>query len=191
MTADTNSDDVPTCHGQDADLWQGPRNAYSTATTTCGSTPTCGSFQKTAPTSSIASQRAVRENRVHTWLSCRLVTMIWTSTGSDISSYNGCMVVCPAHATRFGRFNSTHARWTSAPPVPCLVRGHYLVSAFAVDEETGCAVSPDGRFLYIAVSVSNEVQVWAIGGDGMLLPTGHTVTIPRPNTIIVVDQAGA
>ena len=85
-----------------------------------------------------------------------------------------------------------------------LIRGHNAVSAFAVDGRTGslsriqtvaldglspkgCSTSPDGKFLYVALSVSNEVQVWNIGDDGLLLPTGQTAAVPRPSAMAVID----
>ncbi|KAJ5106354.1 isomerase YbhE [Penicillium angulare] len=85
-----------------------------------------------------------------------------------------------------------------------LVRGHNLVSVFAVNDTTGhlrlvqsvllkgispkgCASSADGKFLYIAMSVSNEVQVWKINDDGLLTLTGQTVTVPRPSAMAVVN----
>ncbi|KAJ9138411.1 Lactonase 7-bladed beta-propeller family protein [Pleurostoma richardsiae] len=86
-----------------------------------------------------------------------------------------------------------------------LVRGHNVVSVLAVDGETGrlrriqtaaleglspkgCAPSPDGRFLYVAVSVTNEVQVWSIGDDGLIAPTGQTVSVPRPSAITIINM---
>ncbi|OJZ87027.1 hypothetical protein ASPFODRAFT_81448 [Aspergillus luchuensis CBS 106.47] len=85
-----------------------------------------------------------------------------------------------------------------------LVRGHNVVSAFAVHEVSGrlrriqtatingispkgCTFSPDGRFFYIAVSVSNEVQVWTIDDNGLLAPTQATTTVPRPSAITMVE----
>ncbi|GLA61521.1 hypothetical protein AtubIFM54640_002040 [Aspergillus tubingensis] len=85
-----------------------------------------------------------------------------------------------------------------------LVRGHNVVSAFAVQEVSGrlrriqtatihgispkgCTFSPDGRFFYIAVSVSNEVQVWAIDDNGLLTPTQATVAVCRPSAITMVE----
>ncbi|RDK38275.1 hypothetical protein M752DRAFT_297241 [Aspergillus phoenicis ATCC 13157] len=86
-----------------------------------------------------------------------------------------------------------------------LVRGHNVVSAFAVDEVSGrlrriqtatingispkgCTFSPDGRFFYIAVSVSNEVQVWAVDANGILVPTEETAAVPRPSAITMVGM---
>ncbi|GJP90839.1 hypothetical protein CBS147343_5077 [Aspergillus niger] len=85
-----------------------------------------------------------------------------------------------------------------------LVRGHNVVSAFAVDEVSGrlrriqtaningispkgCTFSPDGRFFYVAVSVSNEVQVWAVDANGILVPTQETAAVPRPSAITMVE----
>lgn len=85
-----------------------------------------------------------------------------------------------------------------------LVRGHNVVSAFAVDDTTGslrriqtaviagvspkgCATSPDGNFLYIALSVSNQVQVWQIGDNGLLTSTGQTITVQRPGPMKIID----
>ncbi|KAH8673386.1 Lactonase, 7-bladed beta-propeller-domain-containing protein [Xylariales sp. PMI_506] len=89
-----------------------------------------------------------------------------------------------------------------------LIRGHNVVSGFTVDPETGrlqriqtaalgglspkgCAISPDGRWLYVAVSVSNEVQTWSIGQDGILTATAMKIAVPRPSAIAIVEFSTA
>lgn len=85
-----------------------------------------------------------------------------------------------------------------------LVRGHNIVSGFTVDIATGrlqqthiakldgispkgCAVSPDGRFLYVATSVTNAVHVWKIDEEGRLSSCSSKVEVPRPSAIKVVE----
>ena len=81
-----------------------------------------------------------------------------------------------------------------------LVRGINSVTAFAIDEATGqlvriqtfqlegknprsCTISPDGRFLLVAMVLSAEVLVLAIGADGTLTSTGHKASMPHPANI--------
>jgi 6-phosphogluconolactonase len=81
-----------------------------------------------------------------------------------------------------------------------LIRGLNLISVFAVKESTGeieriqtvaldgkgprgCAVSPDGRFILIALLDEQKVVVWAIGEDGRVSPTGKSVTQPNPGNV--------
>lgn len=80
-----------------------------------------------------------------------------------------------------------------------LVRGHDLVSVFAVGTDgtltlvqtaeldgtgpKGCAVSHDGRHLYVAASRSDAVLVWSIDDDGTLRPTSDRIDVPRAGTI--------
>jgi 6-phosphogluconolactonase (cycloisomerase 2 family) len=81
-----------------------------------------------------------------------------------------------------------------------LIRGIDAVSVFAIDQATGglqridtvtldgkgprgCAISPDGRFLIVAMWVSHDVLVYAIGTDGRLSNTGTKVSQPNPGTV--------
>jgi len=47
----------------------------------------------------------------------------------------------------------------------------------------GDAVSPDGRFILIALLDEQKVVVWAIGEDGKVSPTGKSVTQPNPGNV--------
>lgn len=84
-----------------------------------------------------------------------------------------------------------------------LVRGINSVTAFDIDEATGrltrtqtfrlegnnprsCTVSPDGRFLLVAMVLSAEVLVLAIGADGTLSATGHKASMPHPANMAFV-----
>jgi 6-phosphogluconolactonase len=84
-----------------------------------------------------------------------------------------------------------------------LLRGPNAVSVFAIDQKNGsieniqtvtlegtmprgCAISPDGRFLLVAMQMSDEVLILEIGGDGRLTPTGRRLGLPqqsRPGTV--------
>lgn len=81
-----------------------------------------------------------------------------------------------------------------------LVRGITSASVLEVDQDTGalnliqtfklegvnprsCTISPDGRFLLVAMILSSEVLVLAIGSDGNLSPTGHKAAQPHPANI--------
>jgi 6-phosphogluconolactonase len=81
-----------------------------------------------------------------------------------------------------------------------LIRGLDVVSVLAVKETTGrieriqtvkldgtgprgCAISPDGMFLYAATATSQKVVVWAIGEDGKVSPTGKNVSQPSPGNV--------
>jgi 6-phosphogluconolactonase (cycloisomerase 2 family) len=85
-----------------------------------------------------------------------------------------------------------------------LVRGSSSVAVFAIDPASGalelvqtarldglgprgCAFSPDGRFLLVALLDSHEVSVWAVAPDGRLSPTGHKIRQPNPGTVAVFD----
>ena len=78
-----------------------------------------------------------------------------------------------------------------------LVRGINSASVFEIDPTSGalsrvqtfklegtnprsCTISPDGRFLLVAMILSAEVLVLSIGKDGMLSPTGHKASQPHP-----------
>lgn len=78
-----------------------------------------------------------------------------------------------------------------------LVRGLNAVSVFTVDPVSGaltrvqtlalagknprsCTVSPNGRFLLVAMILSAEVLVLAIGEDGQLSATEHKASQPHP-----------
>lgn len=73
------------------------------------------------------------------------------------------------------------------------VNGPDVIAVFRIDEATGlvelvqnqkvdgtwvrgCALSPDGRFLIATCLKSGTVQVFAIGEDGLLTPTGTSYT---------------
>ncbi|MCD8068908.1 MAG: lactonase family protein [Lachnospiraceae bacterium] len=75
-----------------------------------------------------------------------------------------------------------------------LSRAYNTVTVLAVDEDTGilsrqqilplsgdfpkgCCVSPDGRFLHIAMKKSGEVLTYPIAGDGSLLPLSHRLEV--------------
>jgi 6-phosphogluconolactonase len=81
-----------------------------------------------------------------------------------------------------------------------LIRGLNMISVFAIKESTGeieriqtvtldgkgprgCAVSPDGRFILIALLDDQKVVVWAIGEDGKVSPTGKSVKQPNPGNV--------
>jgi 6-phosphogluconolactonase len=81
-----------------------------------------------------------------------------------------------------------------------LTRGLDMISVHAINEKTGeiqriqtdkldgkgprgCAVSPDGRFILIAVLDDQKVVVWAIGEDGKVSPTGKSVKQPNPGNV--------
>jgi 6-phosphogluconolactonase (cycloisomerase 2 family) len=81
-----------------------------------------------------------------------------------------------------------------------MVRGIHAISIFDVNGKTGeitrnhtvtldgtgprgCAISPDGRFMLIAMLTSHDVRVWTIANDGSLSPTGITVPQPNPGTV--------
>lgn len=81
-----------------------------------------------------------------------------------------------------------------------LVRGCDAVSVFSVSEEgddvrlvqwveldakgpRGCAISPDGLFLFVAAVDSDEVISYAIGADGKLSPTGFRLPSTSPGSI--------
>jgi 6-phosphogluconolactonase (cycloisomerase 2 family) len=81
-----------------------------------------------------------------------------------------------------------------------LVRGSSSVAVFEIDQASGaldmiqsarldglgprgCAFSPDGRFLVVALLDSQEVSVWAVAADGRLSPTGHKVRQPNPGVV--------
>ncbi|CAK7206456.1 hypothetical protein SEUCBS139899_009251 [Sporothrix eucalyptigena] len=85
-----------------------------------------------------------------------------------------------------------------------LVRGHNVVSAFAVEATTGtlqriqteqlngnspkgCTVSANGRWLYVALSQSSVVEVWRVNDDGRLKSTGQTTTVPRPSAMLALE----
>ena len=78
-----------------------------------------------------------------------------------------------------------------------LVRGINSASVFEIDQNTGalqliqtfqldgknprnCTISPDGRFLLVAMILSSEVLVLAIGEDGKLSATRHRAAQPHP-----------
>lgn len=78
-----------------------------------------------------------------------------------------------------------------------LVCGLDVVSVLAISEKTGqieriqtiklegggprgCAVSPDGRFLHVALTSIHKVVVLAIGEDGKVASTGESVSQPSP-----------
>ena len=50
----------------------------------------------------------------------------------------------------------------------------------------GCAVSPDGRFLYVALTSIHKVVQLAIGADGKLSSTGKSFSQPNPGNITFV-----
>ena len=73
------------------------------------------------------------------------------------------------------------------------VNGPDVIAVFEVDEQTGlltliqnqelsgkwarcCALSPDGRFLVATCLKGDKVEVFSIGSDGRLSPTGHFAT---------------
>jgi 6-phosphogluconolactonase len=81
-----------------------------------------------------------------------------------------------------------------------LIRGLNVVSVFAIKEETGemewiqtveldgvgprgCAISPDGRYLVIALTASQKIVVWAIGEDGKVSSTGESFSQPSPGNV--------
>lgn len=81
-----------------------------------------------------------------------------------------------------------------------MVRGITSISVFAIDEATGglkriqtfalegknprsCTISPDGRFLLVAMILSAEVLVLSIAEDGTLSSTGHKAAQPHPANI--------
>lgn len=81
-----------------------------------------------------------------------------------------------------------------------LIRGVDLVSVFAINQQSGeieriqtakldgvgprgCAISPDGRFLHLALSSSQKVSDWAIAQDGKVSATGKTVSQPSPGNV--------
>jgi 6-phosphogluconolactonase len=81
-----------------------------------------------------------------------------------------------------------------------LIRGLDVVSVCAINEKTGeveriqtlkldgsgprgCAVSPDGRFLHVALTTSQKVIVLAIGIDGKVSPTGKSYSQPSPGNV--------
>jgi 6-phosphogluconolactonase len=81
-----------------------------------------------------------------------------------------------------------------------LIRGLDVVSVFAINEKTGeiermqtvklagggprgCAVSPDGRFLYVALTSSQKIVVLAIGNDGKVTATGMSFSQPSPGNV--------
>jgi 6-phosphogluconolactonase len=81
-----------------------------------------------------------------------------------------------------------------------LIRGSNVVSVFAVQEKTGeieliqtvkleggaprgCVVSPDGRFLYVALTSIQKVVILAIGEDGKVNFTGKSVGQPSPGNV--------
>ena len=81
-----------------------------------------------------------------------------------------------------------------------LVRGITSASVFEIDTATGvleliqtfklegtnprsCTVSPDGRFLLVAMILSSEVLVLSIDTDGRLSSTGHKAALPHPANI--------
>lgn len=81
-----------------------------------------------------------------------------------------------------------------------LIRGVNVVSVFAINQETGeieriqtvkldgigprgCAVSPDGRYLIIALTVSQKIVVWAIGANGKVSSTGRSFSQPSPGNV--------
>lgn len=84
-----------------------------------------------------------------------------------------------------------------------LARGHNVVCIFSVDVRSGqlqpmqtvalkaespkgCVISPDGKFLLVAASVSNVVQVWRIQDDGQIIETNEVVRVPRPSAMMAV-----
>ena len=86
-----------------------------------------------------------------------------------------------------------------------LVRGISSASVFEIDQETGaleliqtftldgknprsCTVSPDGRFLLVAMILSSEVLVLSIGADGKLSSTGHKASQPHPANITFLTR---
>ena len=81
-----------------------------------------------------------------------------------------------------------------------LVRGLHAVSVFGLDDGTGrlellqtvtlggrgpraCAITPDGRFLHVATTLSNTVEAWAIGDDGLLTASAPPVEQLRAGAI--------
>jgi 6-phosphogluconolactonase (cycloisomerase 2 family) len=86
-----------------------------------------------------------------------------------------------------------------------LVRGIVSASVFEIDQDTGalkliqtfklegsnprsCSISPDGRFMLVAMILSAEVLVLSIGEDGKLSSTGHKAAQPHPaNITFLVD----
>lgn len=83
-----------------------------------------------------------------------------------------------------------------------LVRGDDSVCVLAVDEASGslrplhtvrvgaaaprgCAISPDGAFLYIASAGGDEVSAWRIDAHGGLTPAGAPLRTPAPGAIVL------
>jgi 6-phosphogluconolactonase (cycloisomerase 2 family) len=80
-----------------------------------------------------------------------------------------------------------------------LIRGINAATVFAVSEDgsierlqtvmlggaepRGCAISPDERFLHIAMFKSHEIRTWAITPDGTLRTTDVTLHQPNAGTI--------
>lgn len=88
-----------------------------------------------------------------------------------------------------------------------LIRGLNVVSVFAIKQETGeieriqtveldgvgprgCAISPDGLYLMIALTASQKVVVWAIGEDGKVTSTGKSVSQPSPGNVTFFPTKG-
>ena len=86
-----------------------------------------------------------------------------------------------------------------------LVRGITSVSVLEIGDESGaltlvqtfkldgvnprsCTISPDGRFLLVAMILSSEVLVLSIGVDGKLSPTGHKAAQPHPANITFLSK---
>ncbi len=76
-------------------------------------------------------------------------------------------------------------------------RGHHSLAVFAFDAESGrlearghvssggqtprnFRPSPDGQWLITANQESNNLVVFKVGDDGLPVPTGNSVTIPKP-----------
>ena len=81
-----------------------------------------------------------------------------------------------------------------------LIRGLNVVSVFSIKEKTGeieriqtlkldgggprgCAVSPDGRFLLVALTSIQKVVVLAIGEDGKVSSTDKSYSQPSPGNV--------
>lgn len=81
-----------------------------------------------------------------------------------------------------------------------LVRGIHAITVFEINRDTGsitrkqtvhlegrnprgCAISPDGNFIHVAMLDSDKVVALAIGEDGSLAPTEQSVTCPSPANI--------